>query len=266
MKQKTISLLISAILLSPPLLSVPTVSAEVQRSTSVKSESVSGSISMGSVDTWYSQGEILLTNTSGQSLDFNGAEIWLVADKNISIENVWGSTGFSVRRQQGNTFIFKHDSTSLPVLSGNSIKLILGVDAADGNSVDANDLHVEKVIVKNDPAMQGKIEIVAPTSPHSSLSSASVQVEGQSYSETVSVPWGSTFTLDHLSDGEYQLTTLDVSSEFGLANAVSPVMSVTVNSEQSPASSQLQYNAFIYYAGINLTLPALDSIAGRVRS
>ncbi|HDI3224129.1 TPA: hydrogenase expression protein [Vibrio cholerae] len=264
MKQKTISLLVSAILLSPPLLSVPTVSAEVQRSTNVKSESVSSSISMGSVDTWYSQGEILLTNTSDQSLDFNGAEIWLVADKNISIENVWGVSGFSVRRQQeqGNTFIFKHDSTSLPVLSGNSIKLIFGVDAADGNSVDANDLHVEKVIVKNDPAIQGKIEIVAPTSPHSSLSSASVLVEGQSYSETVSVPWGSTFTLDHLSDGEYQLTTLDVSSEFGLANAVSPVMSVTVNSEQSPASSQLQYNAFIYYAGINLILPALDSVAG----
>lgn len=74
------------------------------------------------------------------------------------------------------------------------------------------------------------------------------------------MPWGSSFVLEHLQDGEYQVTAQDVTSEMGIAHASSPTSTVTVDSDATQPSVSVQYDAFIYYATISLTMPALDGI------
>lgn len=161
-------------------------------------------ITMQGVEQWYSTAQVTVSNVSGETLDLDSAEVRVTTSKDASVNTVWGAPGFSVSSPAPNTFVFTHDATSDPLSAGASFDLIFGLNSTNGDFIDQNDLSVEQVIIKNDPALQGKIELIAPTSPHSSLSSASILVEGESYTETVSVAWGSTYMLDHLKDGEYQ--------------------------------------------------------------
>ncbi|MGY3687675.1 hydrogenase expression protein [Vibrio coralliilyticus] len=263
MKKTTISLLVTAALMGSPLLAVQSAIAAPQNSiAATQSESVETQITMQGVEEWYSTAQVTVSNVSGETLDLDSAEVWVTTSKDASVNTVWGAPGFSVSSPAPNTFVFTHDATSDPLSAGASFDLIFGLNSTNGDFIDQNDLSVEQVIIKNDPALQGKIELIAPTSPHSSLSSASILVEGESYTETVSVAWGSTYTLDHLKDGEYQVTALDVSSEEGIATAASPTTTVTVDSDQAAPTASVQYDAFVYYAAIDLTMPAIEGVAG----
>ncbi|MGI9947058.1 hydrogenase expression protein [Vibrio hyugaensis] len=263
MKKKTISLMVTAALMSSPLLLPTYVLGATQDSIAIaaQSESVSTTLTVPQVGEWYSQAQVDLKNVSGQQLDLADAEIWVTSDKDATVNSSWGAP-FNVSSPAPNTFVFTHDSTSQLLNDGQTAQLFFGLNATNGDFIDQSDVHVEKVIIKNDPALQGKITLQAPNAPHTSLTAASVLVESENYSETVSVPWGGSFVLDHLKDGEYQVTAQDVSSEMGIANASSPTSTVTVDSDATQPSVDVQYDAFVYYATLALTMPALDDVSG----
>lgn len=265
MRKSALSLMVTAAIMgSPLLLSAHTQASTHERaSTTARSESVFTLLNVTNVTQWYSNADIELKNTSGQPLDLNGAEIWVTSNKSASINNVWGAP-FTVSSPSPNTFVFKHDGTSHVLGNGESIHLLFVLDASNGDYIGKNDVSIEKVVIKNDPALQGKMVITAPSSPHESLNGSSVLIEGESFSETVSVPWGGRFVLDHLQDGDYQVTTLDVKSELGVAQALSPTSTVTVNGDSTVPSIDLQYDAFIHYAALSLAIPALESVSGHL--
>lgn len=260
MKKTTISLMVTAVLMGSPIMATSALGATQENIiTAAQSESVSATITVPQVDQWYSQAQVDLKNISGQQLDLADAEIWVTSDKDATVNSSWGAP-FNVSSPAPNTFVFTHDSTSQILNDGQTAQIFFGLNATNGDYIDGNDVHVEKVIIKNDPALQGKITLQAPSAPHASLAAASILVEGENYSETVSVPWGSSFVLEHLQDGEYQVTAQDVTSEMGIAHASSPTSTVTVDSDATQPSVSVQYDAFIYYATISLTMPALDGI------
>lgn len=236
MKKTTISLMVTAVLMGSPIMATSTLGATQENIiTAAQSESVSATITVPQVDQWYSQAQVDLKNISGQQLDLADAEVWVTSDKDATVNSSWGAP-FNVSNPAPNTFVFTHDSTSEILNDGQTAQIFFGLN---GDYIDGNDVHVEKVIIKNDPALQGKITLQAPSAPHASLAAASILVEGENYSETVSVPWGSSFVLEHLQDSEYQVTAQDVTSEMGIAHASSPTSTVTVDSDATQLSSAI---------------------------
>ncbi|MBD1567467.1 PKD domain-containing protein [Vibrio sp. S12_S33] len=265
MKKTAISLMVTTVLMGSPIVSTSALGAAQENVVvATQSESVSTTITVSQVGEWYSQAQVELKNISGLQLDLADAEVWVISDKDATVNSSWGQPGFNVSSPAPNTFVFKHDSNSDALENDQSIQIIFGFSSSNGDYIDGKDVHVEKVVIKNDPVFQGEIMLQAPSSPHVSLAAASVLVEGESYSETVAIPWGGSLLLNHLQDGEYRVTAKDVLSELGFAHASSPASTVTVDSNAMQPSVNVQYDAFVYYASVSLTMPALDGIAGNL--
>ncbi|WP_318479873.1 hydrogenase expression protein [Photobacterium leiognathi] len=262
MLKSKLCILITIALSGSPLLIPTTVNAAV--SSEIQSGSLVGSINVD-VGQWYSNTHISITNTTNQVLELADMEVWLSLDKEASINsNPWGTPNFKTIKYKDNNFIFKHDSSSLKLAPGSSISLTVGINATNGDSINKNDLHITKITVKNDPGVKGEIEIKAPTSPDKSLRNASILVTGKDYKQTVSIPFGESYSLKHVPDGNYQIKTLDLSNSTGIAKAESPIQSVQVDSNKEAPSINIAYNSFIYYADISLSTPSIEDIKNKV--
>ena len=265
MNKTSLSLMIAAALIGSPLLPTQALAAVQQHNVNtLKTESVTTSLSFSQVDAWYSKASITLRNVSGQPLDLDSAKIWVTSNKEVGVNNVWGSDGFSVNNHDANTFVFTHDTTSAVLENGQSITLTFGLNAMHGDSVDKNDVSITKVVIKNDPTLKGKIILQAPEAPHPSLAAAPVLIEGENYRESVFVPWGTQLSVDHLEEGEYHITTLDVSSEMGIAHGSSTASIVDVDNSAEQARVSLNYDPFVYYASLTLDMPALTGVSGKL--
>ena len=265
MKIKYLALIVSATLLGAQgTVSTAYAAASTVAGVAEQSVSTSSTVQVTPGGEWYSSALIKVSNTSGVAFDLDSAQIHVLVPENSTIGSIWGPWGtndYTVRADGQvngqNRFIIEHGSFSQMLAHGSNIEITAGVNNSQAGVVGQGDIVVEKVVLKNDPALTGKISITAPSQPHASLNQASVLVEGSNYSETKAFPWGGAITIDNLVDGEYHITALDVTSATGIAKGASESIVVKVDGQGSEATATIDYQPFIYFAGIDLRLPEL---------
>ncbi|USD68001.1 PKD domain-containing protein [Vibrio sp. SCSIO 43136] len=265
MKRTVLSgLIATAILGGFPSFTVANTVANISTST----ESVSASVSV-TPGAWYSSFVINLNNSAGQDVDLAGLQVEVAVPENGEISSVWGNwpSSYSVeakgQKSGKKVFLITHQASSVTMQAGASTTISGGVSSSDGVTIEAQDVQVLSVTLKNDPAVTGKVTVNAPSAPHSSLGHAGVLVEGEGYSEQFSLPWGTSLDINNLQDGLYTVTPLTVTSDKGYAHGKSSI-DIEVDAGQVAPTAYFEYQPFIAYAQIDVIVPSIPNLTQSV--
>ncbi|TPG60806.1 chitinase [Ewingella americana] len=228
--------------------------------------SVSVQVSPISSGSWYQKITLSLTNITSQSIDFTLAEIEFFATGHPDEYSPFGGSlvgsNSPVAKRDGGWPLEKN---TLTLQAGGNLQLDAGKTGTLTFSLSATQTPVTlgevRVTLRSDPARQGELIVVMPSSGVAGIGDPTLTLITESGAQTAhSLSWNSRNSLKNLAYGRYCIQTDSLENATARLTPAQSQQQITLSAVNSPCIININYESPVFFASALLSLTPNASV------